>query len=1249
MPVRLPALLAGVLAGVLLLAGCAGRSGPLAVGDGPGRAAREGLEALVLRNDAAGAAPRLEAAAARHPGDPWTQLGLSLLARRALDGPAEVARLVALVAAAPDHPLALLALRRLGELSEGSPAQGELVERGVAGLAAAGSRLTGLAAFRGRVARLAAAEARGDLDLVLRLRAENGAVSAWTLAGPFGALSALDFDRPFPPEVGTLPAEAPAPLLGAPRPTRPLEAPDGVATLEGEPAEGEQFYLAADLTVARGGRYLVVIGAAASLRAWVDGAPLAERRAFEGPAPTQLVRPLELAAGRHLLLVKLARGGARTTLVVNLARVDGEPSDVTSAPRPPGPLAAAAPGPWPAPGFTPAELFGALRSGGLALAGLLAARDAQAGDLEAAKRLLEDALAAHPASAVLRAARGAAHAADGSLDEQIARGRAEAALRAALVADPGDGEVRLALADLVRRADRPADAAELLAGLPQPLTLRPAALAAQARVALDRGLAEEAEALAEAARGAGGSCDALKLLADQAGRREAAAREDELTSALLGCRGGRERRVRLLEQRGDAAGVLAALAPLLRARPTQLQAVLQRANALAALGDHAAAARSLEGPLATWPRGVGLLKAAADQLELAGDAVGARRLRQRSLVVDGSDLGLRRALALEDGHDVLDDVAQDGPAALRAYLATPRREAAGSSLVLDAAAIELHPGGALTERVHQVIRVLDQQAVDQQGELAAPSGAQVLALRALKADGRVFEPEGGAGKGTASLPGLEPGDFVELEYLRSVRGPHARQGVAADPFFFATPGASMVRSTYLVRAPPGLGMAADAHGLPPPQVVRQGDFEVVRAEATEVPALIPEPGAPPGPEHTPFVHVGVGGGREAVQLALADAAVPRTALTLELRALAAEVRALARAGTATSSATSPGEALVRAAAERVRALVVGQGGSFGEEASVVLSRGRGSRLVLLKALLDALGVRARFALARPLGGDRTDYRFPSPALWSAPVLRVELPGQVLWLDLALRQQPFGLLSEWAQGAEALLLPAPGEPAEVVRTPVQDGRPEGRELDLTVTLDADGGAEVRGVDRHHGTQGAAAKAGFERLDESARRQGLEALVSRAFRGLALTEQAIEGEDDPEAPFTLRWRGAVATLARQGPGGLEFDAPILQLRLGARHVQLATRTTPLLLATTERATLRLTVVPPPGVRPVAGLPQRLETPFGSYARTERVEAGALVREERLLLPRGRIAPADYPAFAAFCAAVDALQARPVTLPR
>lgn len=1230
--------LRAIALGVALLVG-AGCAGPRAAG--PGGAGGEAIDLLVARNDAAAARARADRAVARRPRDPWARLAAALSARRALDFPAEARHLAALADAAPDHPLAPLALRRLSELGEDSPGLARDVEAALAPLAGSG-RLAGLAAYRARVARISAAEVLGDHARAAGLRRENGAVTAWTLAGPFGRHRHLDLDVAFPPEGGALPEAVPAPLGAPPRRTRPLPAPDGAASLDGEPREGDVFYLASDVTLARGGGYLVALGTALSAKVFLDGALVHERRAFAAPLPTLVHLPLELAPGRHRLLVKVARAAPSTAIVVAFSRADGAPSDASfaAAPAGPAPAPAAPPLPRAVPAFGARDLARALApEAGPALAALLAARDAVGVDREAAKALLAEAARGLPGSAAALAVRADVLGDDPTLDPQIARGRAEAAFREALARDPGHAEARVELAALLLGAQRLDEADEVLAGLGDAAG-RPAALAVRARAADARGLAERAEALVAEAIAGGGECRALDHGRELAGRRRAVALEDARARALLECRDGRERLADHLRRHGDPASAAEVLRPLVAARPWAVGPTAALADALVAAGDAAGAAAALEALCAIWPRSARAEKALADARELAGDPAAARAARERALLLDGADLALRRALALEDGREVLDDLAEDAGAAIRAYEAARRTDDTSAALVLDAAAVELHPGGTASERTHQVIHVLDPRGVERHGEVSLPAGADVLTLRTHKRDGRRVEPEraGGGDKGTVSLAGLEPGDYVEVEYLRAVRGDGTR--LAADPFYFRAEGERLFRSSYVVAAPAGLGLEVDARGMPAPPIAREGGREVLRALALDVPAHVPEPLSPPITELLPFVHVGVGGGRDALHRTLADHLADRARPTEELRALAAEIR----------SAAGPGAgpmALARAAVARVSKDVLGQGSPFGEEASVVLSRGQGSRLVVLKAVLRELGVRARVAFARPFGADPSAWRFPPTSLYGQPLLRVEAGGETVWLDPGLRVAPFGALPSTVLDVEALLLPEPGEAPEVVRTPARAPVEERREVVARIVLDADGGAAVEGEDRYHGAAGAAAKAAVERLDAADRRQVIEGMLARSFRGVALSEAAMVGEDDPEAPLVIRWRGRVPRLARPADGGLALDAPLLPARLGARFVQVAARATPLLLQIPERSSQRLEIVAPEGLLPAAAEATAIEGPFGAFSRTERVEGRTLVREETLDLARGRIPPDRYPDFAAFAGAVDAAQERPLAI--
>ncbi len=1218
-------------AALLLAAGCAAPRASAGPGGSRGRA----LDLLVARNDASAA--QRSVGTPQKDADPWTRLAAALLARRGLDPAGEARQLAELAVGSPRHPLAAIALRRLSELAEYSPALAFAVDGALAPPLQAG-RFEGLAAYRARVARVVAAEVLGNPERAAAVRRENGAVSAWTIAGPFGLHRNLDLDRAFPPDEGVIPESLPGPLGLPPRRTRPLPAPDGAVGLDGEPRDGDVFFLAADVTLARGGGYLLTLGTSMSVRVILDGAIVHERRAFSAHLPTLVHLPVQLAKGPHRLVVKAARSGPGSSLHLAFARADGAPSDAAFAPAPAGPTPAVAAQRRASPSHGARDLALALApDAGPGLAALLAGRDAAAVDPEGAKALLAEAARALPASATVREARGELLLADSTLDPQVARARGESELREALARDPGHAEARLVLAALLVDGQRLDEADDVLAALGD-AAARPVALAARARAADARGLAERAETLVAEALEKDAGCRALDHARELAARRRAVALEDARARTLAQCRDGLPRLAEHLRRHGDPAGAADALRPVVRWRPWAVEPSLALASALVAAETPAKAVEALEALRAIWPRSARIEKSLAEARELSGDAAGARAARERALLLDGSDLALRRALALEDGAEALDRFAEDATAAIRAYEAARRTDDTSSAMVLDAAAVELHPGGTATDRTHQVIHVLDTQGVEQFGEVPVPPGAEVLKLRTHKRDGRTLEPErAGAAKGTLSLAGLEPGDYVEIEFLRGSRGDG--EGFAADPFFFRAEATRLFRSSYVVAAPAGLGLELDAHGMEAPTKVREGDREVVRALARDVPAHVPEPNATPITEYLPFLHVGLGGGRDALQRTLADAAADRTRPTEEIRALAREIRA-------TAAPAGGAVALVRAASAHVARTVLGQGGPFGEEASIVLSRGRGSRLLLLKALLSELGVKARIAMVRPFGADGSTWRFPSHGAYSHALLRVQAEGVALWLDPGLRLAPFATIPSSVLDAEALVLPEPGEAPEVVRTPALTRVEERREVVVRIALDRDGGATVSGEDRYHGAAGAAAKAGVERLDASDRRQLIESMLARTFRGVALSEAVIAGEDDPEQPLVIRWKGTVPRLARQAAGGLVLDAPVLPSRLGARYVQLASRSTPLLLQVPERLVQRVEIVAPEGLTAAAGPPRTVEGPSGRFARTERVDGRALVREDRLDMSRGRVAPDRYADLASFAAAVDAIQEAPAT---
>ena len=1185
-----------------------------------------GFDDWLGRADPAAAAVRFRADAAHAPSDPWPLLGEAMLAERSLDEDAEAGALLALVAGAPRHPLALVALRRLGELSLASPPVADRVD---AALDRALGRpgLPGMAAYRARVVRAAIAEMRGAFQEAAGLRARNGVANTWTLAGPFGAYHALELDRPFPPEQGAWP----------PAGARPLPAPDGAISLDGESAPGDVWYVAADATLARGGRYLLAVGTTASIRVFLDGKPVAERRAWAGwPSAVQLAR-IDLPSGTHRFLVKLTRGSGRANLALTLARDDGSDADVTWA-------AATGPGPSVASAGLPETVLGARAladalepEGGPVLARLVAARDRVENDRQAALALLDEAAGIAPGAGPVRAARGDALVGDPTLAERTAQGKAEAEWQEASRIDPGSAATRILLAEVATAGGRLDDAEAILAALPEKAAARPRARLVRARLLAARSHPEAAESLVlEASRA--GSCAGTATLAEMASRRDAIALEDEAALAGGRCPGGAERLAEHRFLRGDLAGAAAAWTAIARAAPARIDARTALVRVLVAQGQAESAAAELADLARIWPADPQLQRRLGEVLELAGQGAAARAARERALALDGSDLALRRALALEDGREVLADLAVDGPATIRDYEAAKVPVTTPASLVLDAAAVEAWPDGSITERTHQVIHVHDARGVEKWGEVEVPHGATLLKLETRKRDGRILESEfHGGDKRTLSAAGLEPGDYLELEWMRSIptRRP-ASPGWLSEPFFFRGEDLPFFLSTYTVAAPAG-ELQLDVRHMDAPKVVRQGDRDVMRAEARQVAALVDEPGSPGISEYVPMVMAGSGEGIDGLALAAADGFLERIRPGREIEALARSLRFPAGASPRT------GEALLRAAYQAVMEKVDGSG-PFTDQASHVLSRGRGNRTLLLVALLDALGVPARFALVRPFYVDPQRWLFPRLDLYSVPAVRAEVNGTVFWLDPSARWAPFGALPPGARDAEALVLPRPGEALRRERTPELPA-PDRSEVVLRIQIDPGGDATIEGVESYFGFEGAGAKVAIEKLDPIGRRRAIEQALSRSFRSLQLEEVLFEGEREVGVPLVIRYRARVADLARPSGGRLLMTDVPYPSRLGARFAPTASRESPLLIGVGDRSSLRVEVTPPPGASPGAGPLVKVDAPQGSYVREERVEGGRLIREDRFELRRSRVSVEAYPDFARFAAAVDEAQALPL----
>lgn len=1204
-----------------------------------------GFHALLLANDVGQAKERFEAALKQDAAEPYALFGLALLAQRDAQQARGVMAALDLCERAGTHPLAVPAARLVFDVSgRATSLDDTIAERGQKILAE--HRVSGdaEAMLRGALANVFIS--RQDRKRRDEMWRAMGVPTEWAVLGPLSPYHVLELQTPLPQEkTGTLAATV-GPL--GPIAPRVLKVADGRLSLAPEPKAADVFIIASDATVPEDGVYVVRTVTSMDHVLLVDGIEVARRRTWESPASTVTAIGVKLTRGTHRFFFKVARDEEAGSLFVSVSSPRAGAADITWA------AATGAPPRWssgPADpvslpqGFYPtaSSLTQALEpEAGLALAALIAAQDGLSRDRDAAKALL-DSVPNEVGGATRRFLAAELNFADRTVPAKVARGRGTRELEATLEADPKHLAALLLNAQLALDDGRHLEALELI-GRARALTPTASAALLQARVELALGVDAQADVSAkEAERLLPGLCEAMALRGDLAARRDAVADADAIFAGMQGCSSAGARQAEHFKARGNLAQAAARYELLLSDDETNVPVRTALVGVYVAQRRYDDAAAAIEKGRAIWPLTASLPKMLGDVLERKGAKTEALKARQQALALDGGDLALRRHVERAlTGKELLDAYAISTDEALKAYAAAPGNEDAPGAYVLDAAAVKVYPDGSMVDRIHIIQKALDQSGLQDIAEVEVPSGAYLLKMRTLKADGTVLEPESIEGKDAVSLPGVQPGDFVEYEYLmaHAPRGP-AQPGFTASSFYFQIARQPNNWSTYKVVAPLGTGLTVDAHNMKsaPPQVA--GDEEVYAHEERAVPPYIPEPNGPPsGSEWLPFVSVGAGQkGNDGVVATYADAFVDSGQVTYEVSRFAAEaVKGL-------SPQQREGKEAVAALYAAVMQKLSGRDAGLSMTAGASVAQDRGSRLMLLYAGLKALGLSTRMVAVRTFSSDPAKYLYPNEALLPYLCVRVQLKGgDSVWLDPVFRFGPFGELPDVAADREAYLLPEPGKPLEAVRTPKQLGA-QGKQVTLTLTLDERGQLSGTGVETYRGFGAAQLAEALEALSPEQREQALQSALSRYFGGAELSGLTLSLERKVGAPVEVKYSFVASRFARvEGEGKLVLGSPVYPVLLGRRYLQLSQRSTPLFLESTEETSTQVKLTLPEGYKLVEPLPEvKSNCPYGSFVHREQANGRVVTIDEHYRIEMARVPPKDYERFGVFAGEVDLVQGR------
>jgi tetratricopeptide (TPR) repeat protein len=1043
-----------------------------------------------------------------------------------------------------------------------------------------------------RAALLAAADDGAPGLSASALAHESGLITDWRIAGPFGQYANVAFERAWDPEHD-----------GMTRPSyngrivEQFRFDNGKVILPKYFSEVGVFYASAKISLSSPGNWTLRIESPGTIQAWVNGTLVLTKDDRFHATPETVSMAVPLRAGMHRVFVKFLPSAAPFRLAFLPPSPKRTPATTSTF------------------ALTPSTPY------------ITAERAFWSGDYAQAIELLTRLRATHESAAVdFLLAQAWSRSSDNASERK-------ALLDAALKAAPTAHAVEYELASIAfseRRFDQAFDAARrVLASEPR---FEPAAILLAASAARLNQSAEAAEAFQTAAA-LHPSCSVLKQAATFFAGISDFTHAQQYESQLQDC------------------------AP----------ASLAWAEALSAAGHHAESASADRQLIASHPLNRSARAHLIRELMLSGkeDDARAAALELAALAPNSSEFR-RMAATLDSGDELLDSAFADPHFADPQQFYSPYRrdgievmkQTSGRNfsggpilLLLNDRVAEVRRDGTAALYVHQLTRILDRDGLAQYGEVAIPTQANLLELRTIKSDGRVVEPELNQHKGTISMPALEVGDAIDLEYVI----PDLDGGVAGHPdafqFTFGSFAAPTILSRFIVTSPEDdVKLKFVPFGDIPVVTVRTSDGVVTRSwQANDVPQSVSEVSMPrSGVLPSIQVLAAENGDWASVRDFYRDKFIDAARVGLLVESVARNLPG--------ANAGSTDEQRLRAAFRFVTSRL--RGGNVPYESGDVpsaestLASFRGSRSAALLALARALGIPGYILMARDVGPQMPTV--PSPYGYTHPLLVFRLNAGAASRDIVLDPETdgigFGGVAATLERKDALFIPidSPGS-TEVFAAIPPSSIDDHSTAEGDVSFNSDGDLSAHLLIRMGAARGAQMRTLLSTIEPADRKGFFEHLATRIFPGVSYTDGKVQNESDTDAPLILTIDCRAAHFADFSKPVSELDQLVPALGLERMYATSLTRRTPLLIDTPLFETTTFRIHLPDGVRFADSVHDvARQTVFGNYSVTFRQSDASTIQVRRQFnIPVQIVEVRQSDAFARFAHDIDDAERQHLTV--
>jgi tetratricopeptide (TPR) repeat protein len=593
-------------------------------------------------------------------------------------------------------------------------------------------------------------------------------------------------------------------------------------------------------------------------------------------------------------------------------------------------------------------------------------------------------------------------------------------------------------------------------------------------------------------------------------------------------------------------------------------------------------------------------------------------------------------LAIE-GAEPFEELRMDGEEIVANYQSEEHGYEGPVVYVHDYLAHRFFEDGSSVEVVHQIMQLRTRDALGDYGEMGIPRDARLLTARVIKADGTTISPPSIPQKDSISMPNLEIGDFVELEWLTTGGArPWPEMTYTAPRFFFEILDAPLHHSVATYEIPDAWSeyVDFDMRNFEGDKLEEQVDGRTRHTfSVRNSPMPHREPSSPPSAEWLPSIRLTIDYTWEDVVEQYSNFVLPQVAGDRRIRELAAR---LAR------ESDGPKET-VRRIFRYVNDDIVSQGGYFSTSAAQTVQMKEGDRMSALWALLEAAGFEPSLALARTVPSDQTETEAANPDAYSASLIRVKAGGETLWLDPVLDYAPFNYIEPVMQDIPAYL--AVGKDAGTrTRTPQMDDAKQRSVTSVTLQLREDGSA-TGSVTEEVPLSQAPGFLSFLRYVESERQlvQALEQQLAGSFPGATVSSLEFEGTEDYASGITIRYELEVPNLAVPQGDALVVQKAPFALSLAQVYAGYSEREHALVVSTPSFGELHLRFELPDGyvtATEVSG--EQLSYKSNQYSREVRsTSPGVLEWKRDVSVPIQRVSPDKYDDFATFIRRIDSAE--------